>query len=146
MLASAAAIRRANMEEEMQLSLFLKRVLILDAASCLGMGAVLVPAAGALAEPLGLPSGLIGSAGLLLVPLGLFILWLGMRAAAAPAFVYLVIAGNVIWATESILLAFGDATITPLGTLFVAVQGVAVFGLAVLEAIGLRRSRDAATA
>jgi hypothetical protein len=134
------------MEEEMQLSLFLKRVLVLDAASCLVMGAVLVPAAGALAEPLGLPSGLISGAGLLLVPLGLFILWLGTRAAASAAFVYLVIGGNVIWAAESALLAFGDSGIAPFGTIFVAAQGLAVFGLALLEAVGLRRSRGAATA
>ncbi len=127
----------------MQLSPFLKRVLILDAASCLGMGAALVPAAGALAAPLGLPSGLIGGAAMLLVPLGLFILWLGTRTAAPSALVYLVIAGNVIWAAESALLAFGDAAITPLGTLFVAAQGIAVLGLAALEAIGLRKSRGA---
>lgn len=125
----------------MQLSRFLKRVLIVDAASCLGMGAVLLAAAAALAGPLGLPTGLIAGAGLLLMPLGLFILWLGTRAAAPAAFVYLVIAGNVIWAAESIALALGSETITPVGTLFVAAQAVAVVGLAVLEAVGLRRSR-----
>lgn len=130
----------------MILSLFLKRVLLLDAASCLAMGVILWPAAEALSGPLGLPQSLVAGAGVLLVPLGLFILWLGTRAAAPAVLIYLVIAGNIIWAGESFVLAFGDAAIKPLGTLFVAGQGGAVLGLALLEALAVRRSRVAAQA
>lgn len=127
----------------LKLSPLLKRVLVLDAASCLVMGAALWPAADLLSTPLGLSPALIGGAGMLLIPLGLFILWLGTRTETPAAFVYVVIGGNVIWAIESFVVAFGDHSITPLGSLFVAGQGVFVVGLAVLEMAGFRRSASA---
>ena len=128
----------------MKLSIFLKRVLILDAASCLGMGAVLLAGDGALSALLGLPESLLAGAGYLLIPLGLFIGWLGTRNAAHAALVWLVIVGNVGWTVESLIVAFGTAGITGLGSLFVAGQGAAVLALAILEFVGLHRSRVAA--
>ena len=91
----------------MQLTLFLKRVLMLDAASCLGMGALLAPAAGALSPLFGLEPSLLFGAGVALIPTGLFILWVATRAQIRPLFVYLVIAGNFIWVLESLLLVRG---------------------------------------
>ena len=85
----------------MQFSTFLKRILILDSASCLGMGLALVVGSGALAELLGLPQTLLAGAGYLLIPLGLFILWLGTRSAAHAALIWLVIVGNVVWTLEA---------------------------------------------
>ena len=129
----------------MQLTLFLKRVLMLDAVSCLGMGAVLAAAAGALSPLFGLESSLLFGAGAVLIPTGLFILWVGTRAQIRPLFVYLVIAGNLVWVLESLLLIRGAAGITDLGTAFVVAQAAAVAGLALLEWIGVRRAPQTAT-
>ena len=128
----------------MPLTNFLKRVLILDSASCLFMGAILLAGGGDLSDLLGLSGSLVSGAGSLLIPLGLFILWLGTRSAAHLALVWLVIVGNVGWAAESLIVAFTTAGITGLGTLFVAGQGAAVAALAALEYTGLQRSRAVA--
>ena len=127
----------------MILSTFLKRVLTLDAASCLAMGPLLTLGAGALAPMFGIDRQIVGGAGLALIPIGLFILWLGTRQAAAPAFVYLVIAGNIAWSVESVVLIANADKITPLGIAFVGVQAAAVAGLSLLEWIGVRRTRAA---
>ena len=127
----------------MILSTFLKRVLTLDAASCLAMGLLLTLGAGALAPMFGIDRQIVGGAGLALIPVGLFILWLGTRQAAAPTFVYLVIAGNIAWSVESVVLIANADKITPLGIAFVGVQAAAVAGLSLLEWIGVRRARAA---
>ena len=125
----------------MQMTKFLKRVLILDAASCLALGAMLIAGGGALAELLGLAHGLTRGAGLLLLPIALFILWLGTRQATHPALVWAVILGNVGWTAESLVTTFSTPGISGLGSLFVAGQAAAVLGLAGLEFIGLQSSR-----
>ena len=128
----------------MQMTAFLKRVLLLDSASCLLMGIGLALGAGMLAGPLGLSEALLSGAGLLLIPLGLFIGWLGTRSVAPAAFVWVVILGNLGWTAESLFVAFGQPGITALGTAFVAAQAAAVLGLACLEYAGLRAARVAA--
>lgn len=126
---------------------FLRRILALDAASCLGMGLVAVLAAKALSPPLGLSANLLQGAGLLLLPLGLFILWLASRAEPPRPLVWAVILGNLAWSVESFLLiGQSQGAITPLGTAFVAGQALAVLGVTLLEYAGLRRVRAAATA
>ena len=130
----------------MRMTTFLKRVLLLDAASCLGMGAVLVAGDGALSELFGVPELLLAGAGYLLIPIGLFIGWLGARSAAHGALIGLVIVGNVAWTIESLVIVSTTAGITGLGSLFVAGQGAAVLMLAILEFIGLQRSRRTAAA
>ena len=128
----------------MQMTTFLKRVLLLDAASCLLMGAGLALGAAILAGPFGLPEGLVQGAGLLLLPIGLFIFWLGTRSTAPAALVYVVILGNLGWTAESLFVAFGQQGVTALGTAFVAMQAAAVLGLALLEYAGVRRASLAA--
>jgi hypothetical protein len=134
------------MEDYMQMTPFLKRVLLLDAASCLGMAAVLIAGNGALSRLFGLSELVLAGAGYLLIPVGLFIAWLGARSAAHAALIGLVIVGNVIWTLESMLIAFATAGITGLGSLFVAAQGAAVLTLAILEFVGMQRSRRPAAA
>jgi hypothetical protein len=129
----------------MQPNLFLKRVLLLDAARCLGMGALLALAATPLSPLFGLDRALLFGAGAVLITIGLFILWVGARRTLLPAAVYLIVAGNLLWVLESLLVARGDA-VTALGTAFVLAQAGAVAGLSVLEWIGLRRARATATA
>ena len=128
----------------MQLTTFLKRVLILDSASCLFMGVLLLAGGQPLSDLLGLSAALVAGAGAMLIPLGLFIGWLGTRSAAPPSLVWLVIIGNVGWTVESQIVAFTTAGITGLGTFFVAGQGAAVLVLAALEFAGLQRSRHVA--
>ena len=124
----------------MQLSNFLRAVLKLDAASCLGMAAIVIPTAAALQAPLGIDSGLLWAAAVPLIPIGLFMLWLGMRREGPAAFVWLVILGNLGWTAASLAAAGSLPGITWLGQAAVAGQGLAVLTLAIAEWAGLRQS------
>ena len=124
---------------------FLRRVLALDSASCAALGLLLCLDGAALSPLFGLGERLLFGAGLLLLPLAAFIGWLATRPAPPTVLVWVVIAGNLAWTAESFLLISTEgARITAPGTAFVAVQAVAVLGLALLEYAGLRRMRAAA--
>ena len=127
----------------MQLSNFLRTVLKLDAATCLGTGALVLSTAGSLRAPLGVEAAALSAAAASLIPIGLFMLWLGVRREAHPALVYLVIVGNLGWTAASLATAFGLPGITAVGTALVAGQGVVVLALALLEWRGLVQSREA---
>lgn len=127
----------------MQLSNFLRTVLKLDAATCLGMAALVLPAAGALQGPLGIDAGLLRSAAVSLVPIGLFMLWVGTRREAAAGFVWLIIVGNLAWTAGSLLAAAELPAVTAVGQMLVIGQGLGVLALAILEWAGLRQSRVA---
>ena len=77
----------------MQMNIFLKRVLLLDAASCVGMGLGLVAGAAMLAGPLGLPAALLSGAALSLLPIGLFMAFVLAQAAFVTALACLEYAG-----------------------------------------------------
>lgn len=127
----------------MQLSNFLRIILKLDAASCLGMAALALPAAGALQYPFGIDAALLTAAAAPLVPIGLFILWLGTRREAAAGLIWLVILGNLGWTAASLFAAANLPGITMLGQVAVTAQGLAVLALALAEWAGLRQSRAA---
>ena len=127
----------------MQLSNFLRTVLKLDSASCLGMAALVLPTAGALQGPLGIEAAVLTSAAASLVPIGLFMLWLGMRREAAAGLVWLVILGNLGWTAASLFAAANLPGITAIGQAVATAQGLAVLALALLEWVGLRQSRAA---
>jgi hypothetical protein len=127
----------------MRFSNFLRTLLKLDSASCLGMAALVLPTAGALQASLGIDAALLRAAAAPLIPLGLFILWLGLRREAAPALVWLVIMGNIGWAAATLITAANLPGISPVGQLAVTGQGLAVLALAMLEWAGLRQSRAA---
>ena len=124
----------------MQLSNFLRTILKLDAASCLGMAALVIPSAAALEAPFGVASGVVAASAASLIPIGLFILWLGTRREAPPALVWLVIAGNLGWSAASLAAAGSLHGITALGQAAVGGQGLAVLVLALAEWAGLRQS------
>ncbi len=128
----------------MQLSHFLKRVLLLDAATCLGTGLMLVLGKGTLSPLFGLDPSLVQGAGIALIPIGLFMAGVGTRQAAPALFVYAIIAGNLLWTMESFIVIGTTPTITIIGEAFVAAQAIAVAGLAALEYLGVRKSRAAA--
>lgn len=124
----------------MQLSKFLRTVLKLDSATCLGTAALILPAAGAFQVPLGIEALLLQTAAVPLIPIGLYMLWLALRREAAPGLVWLVILGNIGWAAGSLYAAASLPGISSLGQLAVAGQGVGVLALAALEWAGLRAS------
>lgn len=125
----------------MNAPLFLKRVLLLDAASCLGLGAMLLLGAGALSGLFGIDGRTLMLAGAILVPSGLFIGWTALRVPIAPMLVTLIILVNMWWVAESFLLLGQTPGATAIGQAFVIAQAVAVAGLAALEALGVFRMR-----
>src|SRR3546814_14659846 len=85
----------------MSSTLFLRRVLALDALSCAGMGVLLAAAAAPLAPLFGLPEGLVRGAGLLLLPLAAFIGGLASPPSPPPPLHVVVIDGHSGWGRET---------------------------------------------
>jgi hypothetical protein len=129
----------------MQNTLFLRRILALDALSCLAMGLLMGLGAAALAPLFGLPEPLVRFAGLGLLPLAGFIVWLATRPNPPRPLVWVVILGNLAWTAES-FITLGQSQATALGTTFVTAQALAVLGLAMLEYVGIRKAGHAAVA
>jgi hypothetical protein len=120
----------------------IRRVLFVDAATCVVMGAALFAAAGALASILALPETLLRYAGLSLFPIAAFIGWAATRSHSQPGAVWLVIAGNVLWVLASLALLLGEwVSPNALGYAFVMAQAACVALLAALEYAGLRKPR-----
>lgn len=121
---------------------FLRKVLLVDAASAAALGVLLIPAAAALAPWLGLPPGLLRGAGAMLLPFAAYVALVATRLGPWRRGTWIVVACNAIWCVDSVLLvASGRVQPTVLGTAFVLVQ--AAFGavMAALEVEGLRRAR-----
>lgn len=121
----------------------LKRLLLLDAATCVVMGLVLLVLSGFVAGLTAIPGTLLVYAGALLVPIGLFMaatsLWWPTSAAA----VWPIIAGNVGWVIASLALL---AAIPPntLGVALIVAQAVVVAVLAWAEQRAFRPAGTAA--
>jgi hypothetical protein len=126
-------------------TLFLRRILALDALSCLAMGLLMGLGATGLAPLFGLPEPLLRFAGLALLPLAAFIFWLATRPSPPRLLVWVVILGNLGWTAES-FLTLGQSQATALGTAFVAAQALAVLAIAGLEYVGIRKAGAAAVA
>lgn len=110
----------------------LRAVLVLDAATCLLMGVLLVAAAGPLAALLGLPQALLFWAGIVLFPSAALMAATAVTRRPLPGLVWLVIVGNAAWVLASlgVLMVFEP---NALGIAFVLVQAVVVLVLLVLE-------------
>jgi hypothetical protein len=117
-------------------SSFLRRVLFVDAATCVGTGALLALGAGPLSPLLGLPAALLFYAGLSLFPIAALMAYIGARPTAAGA--WFIIAGNAAWVLGSIAVLFLFSP-TALGLAFVIAQAAAVALLAELEYVGVRK-------
>ena len=123
-------------------STFLRRILVLDAVSCAGLGLLLVTFGGALSGVLNLPVALLQQASMVLLPFALLLAFLSTRARLPRAAVWAVIIANAIWAIDSIVLLFtGWVQPSLLGYLFVAGQAAFVAVILELEYIGLCKSR-----
>lgn len=116
----------------------LRRVLFVDTATCIVMGALMSVDAAPLSVLFGLPAALLFWVGVSLFPVAAFMLWVATRRDLPRGGAWLAIAGNAGWVAGSVLVLFVFAP-SALGTAFVIVQGVAVAVLAELEYAGLKR-------
>ena len=118
-------------------SSFLRRVVLVDAATCVAMGLLLSLAA----NMLELPIRLLEYAGLSLLPIAAFIAWVATRSNLSRLGVRVVIAGNAAWvAGSALLLVSGWVSPNLLGSGFIAAQAATVVLLAGLEYVGLSRA------
>jgi hypothetical protein len=114
----------------------LRKILLLDAATCLGMGLFLTVTAGFLSEYLGLPETFLFWAGIALLPCSALMVVtsrLGTSRNPPALLTWLVILGNAAWVVASVLTITLWFSPTLLGTLFVGAQAAVVAGLAALE-------------
>ena len=124
----------------MSQTVFLRRVLILDAVASGATGLSMFAFAALLEQWLNLPAVLLRYAGLSLLPFAAIVAWLGLRASLSRAGVWAVIALNVLWVVDSAaLLVSGWVDPALLGYAFVIFQAAVVAVLAELEFIGLRQ-------
>lgn len=129
----------------MQSPVFLRRVLLADAATSAACGVLLTLGAGLLAPLTGLPPALLSEAGLLLFPFAALVVYAATRASLSRPLVWTIIAGNALWAVDSIgLLLSGWVEPTLVGESFVIAQAIVVAVFAELEFFALRRSVQAA--
>lgn len=119
----------------------LRKLLMLDAVTCVVMGAALVATAPWLAGFTAIPAALLFYAGLALMPIAAFMAFIALRPTMPPAAVAAIVLGNVLWVIGSVGLLLGP-WITPnaIGYAFIGVQAIAVAGLAALEGMALPRS------
>ena len=92
------------MVDRFRSSTFLRRVLLVDAATCLATGLLLMLGAALLEGILGLPAQLSRYAGLSLLPFAAFLVYLARRARLSPPMVWAVIVANAVWTIVSVLL------------------------------------------
>ncbi|MEQ8698724.1 MAG: hypothetical protein RLT05_19485 [Bauldia litoralis] len=124
---------------------FLRKALLADAAISGATGLLLALAAGGLADLLGVPAGLPRWAGIALLPFAALLAFLATRERLARPVVWAVIAANLVWAVDSILLLFvGWIEPTVPGVAFIVAQAAVVAVFAELQWLGLRRSAPAA--
>jgi hypothetical protein len=119
----------------------LKPLLLVDALTCVLMGALLVLAAAPMATLLGLPQDLLFYAGLVLFPCA------ALMAQAARSLhrllVWMVILGNFAWVVASGAIVFVLEP-TTLGVAFTLIQAAAVALLGILEWRAWRAEREVA--
>lgn len=122
-------------------SSLLRRVLIVDALSSGAMGVAMLALADVFASLLQLPVELIREAGIILLPFAAFVGFVASRREPVRIAVWAIIALNIVWVVDSILLLFtGWVVPNALGYVFVIAQAAVVLVLADFEYLGLKRS------
>lgn len=117
--------------------LTLRRVFLIDAATCLAMGALLALASGPIAALTAIPAALLFFAGLGLIPISAAMAVTALRPATA--LVWLMILGNAGWVAASVLLLVtGWIAPNVPGVLLILAQAAAVVILALAEHTALR--------
>jgi hypothetical protein len=119
----------------------LRRALQLDGVASGAMGLAFLAGGGQLDSLLGLPAAFLYGVGAFLVPYAAALFFLATRPEINRTAAWIVVAGNVLWALDSVvLLATGWHDVTLLGEVIVLAQAAAVAGFAALQYAGLRRS------
>ncbi len=112
-----------------------------DAVASAAAGLLMAGGARLLAPYLGLPQQLLLGAGLVLLPYAAWVAWLGSQRAPSSIAVRAVIAINILWVIDSVVLAAsGWVQPTALGIAFIGAQAMAVAAFAALQAMALRRA------
>jgi hypothetical protein len=121
-------------------SLFLRRVLIVDAATSAACGLLLLIDTQLFADLFGLPAALLRETGIIFLPFAALVAVLATRETISLTGVWIVIAGNIAFVLASISLLMG-AFVSPtlLGKAFVIAQAVIVAIIAEAEYLGLRK-------
>ena len=124
---------------------FLRLALSADAAASGLMGLAFAAAPGGIGALTALPPGLLQGAGLFLLTYAAVLAWLAARSVVPRAMLWLLVAGNLIWAVECAALPLlGFVAPNGWGIALLAVQAVAVAAFAELYIIALRRVPRAA--
>jgi len=122
-------------------SSLLRRVLVVDAVFSGVSGIAMIMFAELLASLLQLPVDLISEAGIVLLPFAAFVGFVASRSEPSRFAVWAIIAINIVWAVDSIVLLFtGWVAPNVLGYSFVIAQAAVVLVLADFEFLGLKRS------
>jgi hypothetical protein len=117
----------------------LQNVLLLDAATCVGAGALMAFGSNFVASLTALPAPLLFWAGLILFPIAALMAYAGLQAAPPRPLVWLIVLGNIGWVAAS-LGVFAFIAPNALGYVFILAQAAAVAVLALLEHSALQRS------
>ncbi len=129
------------MDDAVTESVFLRRALLADAAVSGATGIAMMLGANPVGELLGLAPALLRWAGLSLLPFVALLVYLATRERPSPSLTRVVVAANLLWSTDSVLLLVsGWAEPTALGYACVAGQALAVALFAALQYVGLRNT------
>lgn len=120
-------------------SVLLRRVLLADAIVSGVTGIAMMLGAEMLSPLFGVAAALLRWAGVSLMPFAAFVAAVAMRDSISTAGVRVVIAANLLWAADSVLLLFtGWVDPTVLGYAFIVGQAILVAALAEVQHIGLK--------
>ena len=120
---------------------FLRYVLWADALSCLACGLLQVVFTGTLQHWLGLPAAMLMATGQFLLIYGAAVAVLATRVRTPSAIIWMLIAGNSIWALACFAVLISDrVAMTLLGDVYAIIQAFAVAALAQLQYLGLRQA------
>ena len=120
-------------------SMFLRSVLIADAAISGTAGLFLALAAAPLHQFLGISEALMRYAGVSLIPFAAVLVYLAARREVSQHSIAAIIALNIAWVVASVGSLFVIEP-KPLGYGFVVIQALAVVAFAEMQYVGLRRS------
>jgi hypothetical protein len=119
----------------------LRVALRLDALVSAAFAALVLIGGPMLVDLLGASLTLLWSVGVAVLVWSGALWWVQLRARINPRAVWTIIALNLMWALESVLLVvLGWVPLTGLGVAFVLLQAAAVLGLTDLQFVGLRRA------
>jgi hypothetical protein len=112
----------------------LQSILALDAATCAGMGVLLVAASGLVSRITLVPASLLLWAGLLLLPIAGFIAVFARTSTVPSWAVQMIVLGNVLWVLGSVALpVLGLISPNAFGWVFILAQAAVVAMFAGLE-------------